>query len=810
MVQRADNYVELVASDLRRSCDCSNLPFNTTEELPDLEGLIGQERPARAIDLGLVIDNKGYNIFVTGETGTGRTTYTKATVEKLAAEKPAAADWCYVHNFEAPEFPLALRLPAGRGTQFKKDMQLLIDSLQEAIRGKFDSQEYERQKQTIINDFQRKSKHLFEELEAVARQHGFQLKRTSTGIITIPIVDGSPIEQEEYSSLDEETKKTIEEKSAGIRTTMQETTRKIRSIEKEAEKAVRELDKQVALYVVQPLVQDLMARYDGFPEVTRFLRAVQEDILDNLDRFKDNDEDEDTPFPWMKQFMKESFTRYRVNVLVDNGDRQGAPVEIETNPTYHNLFGKVEYKHQFGAMVTDFTMIRSGSLHRANGGYLIVHARDLLTTPLAWEALKRALKSQEIKIEDIGERYGITPASTLKPQPVPLNVKLVVIGDPFVYYLLQEFDPDFGKLFKIRAEFDTETDRTDGSIMRYAQLIASICRRENLLHFRNQAVARVIEEGSRLAEDQTKLSICFNKMLDLIYEANAWAIQSGSDYVEAGHVNMAVEQKIYRSRGIQDRIQEMILRGKILVDTEGEYIGQVNGIAVYDAGDYRFGKPVRITARTFLGKEGVVNIEREVELSGRIHDKGMLILTGYLGAVYAQDRPLSLSASICFEQSYDGIEGDSASSAELYALLSCLAQAPIRQDIAVTGSVNQKGEIQPVGGVNEKIEGFFDVCAARGLTGRQGVIIPEGNKDNLMLRQEVVDAVAEGRFHVYAVRTINQGMEILTGLTAGERDDSGNYPEGTLNHRITCTLDRMAEKLTEFTRDEMEEGSNAS
>ncbi|HHW92499.1 MAG TPA: AAA family ATPase [Firmicutes bacterium] len=780
---------------LRQELDPRSLPFDSTAELQPLDGIFGQKRAVQALAFGLSVKSPDYNIFVTGPTGTGRSTYTQKAVHQRAGHEAVPDDWCYVYNFEQPYEPIALRLPPGVGAALARDMEHLVEELQQRIPKVFESEDYQKSKERVIKQFQEKSNALIEKFRREASAAGFSLQRTPAGFMAFPTVEDRPLKPEEISRLDETSRQQLEANASAVENKMQELGRHLRALEKEAQEQVAQLDKGIGYYLVSLPLSDLKGRYREFPQVVEYLQAVQEDIVENLDDFRTANEQQN-PLDFLFQRTKgEKITKYSVNLLVDNSKQRGAPVIIETNPTYYNLTGKIEYKGQLGLMMTDFSMIKAGALHRANGGYLVLFAEDILRQPAAWDALKKALKNQEVSIENMAESYGLIPTASIKPEPIRLKTKVILIGSPVIYNLLYHLDEDFSKLFKVKVDFSADMDRTPANIANYAAFIASHCRQAGLKHFSAPATAKLIDYSTRLAEDQGKLSASFNKMVEIICEADAWAQVDGAPQVEASHVVKALEEKEYRSNKLEERIRELIARGDILIDTRERVIGQVNGLSVIDLGDYQFGKPSRITARTYSGKEGVLNIERESRLSGRIHDKGVLILSGYLGGKYARNKPLALSATICFEQSYDGVEGDSASSAELYALLSSLAGVPLYQGIAVTGSVNQRGQIQPIGGVNRKIEGFFTVCKLQGFTGNQGVIIPRQNVKNLQLKDEVIEAAAAGKFHIYAIDNIEEGLEILTGLPAGEPDAAGNYPKGTFNYLVNKSLEEFAAQL---------------
>ena len=800
---------KLPPESLRWICNPREFEFNTTEEVQPLEGTIGQERALRAIDFGLGLESQGFNIYILGESGTGKTTTINKKLEMRAMKEKVPDDWCYVYNFDDPDRPKTMSLTPGMGIILQKDMDGLINILKAEIPKIFESKEYEKHRNQILEEYQEKSKELLSKIEVEATKKGFTLRKTATGIILAPIKNGGEtLSQDEFGALEEDRRRRLEELSKELQEKLNDALRLAREGEKELKEKISKLERDAALTVVDQLITELESKYRLYPEILKYFEDVKEDILVNLEDFK-APEEAIPSLPFLKMPKAEpSFNRYKINVLVNNSGAQGAPVVIETNPTYLNLFGRIEHKIQYGIAITDFTMIKAGSVHRANGGYLVVNALDLLRNIFVWDALKRMIKNREIKIEDIWEQYRLISTVTLKPEPIPLNIKVVLLGSPYLYYLLYNLDEDYKKLFKVKADFDNRMMRTKENLLKYASFISARCREENLRHFDRTGVAKVIEYGVRLAEDQKRLSAKFFNIADIVREANYWASQDGNSYITARHVEKALEEKIYRSNKIEERIQELIDEGTIMVDVDGAVVGQVNGIAVIDLGDYSFGKPSRITAKTYTGKAGVVNIERETKMSGRIHDKAHMILTGYLGGKFSQELPLTLSASICFEQLYEEVEGDSATCTELYALLSSLSGLPIKQGIAVTGSMNQRGEVQPVGGINEKIEGFFEVCKLGGLTGEQGVIIPERNVKNLMLKEAVVEAVRDGKFYIYPIGDIDEGIEILTGVDAGKKREDGIYPEGTVNYLVDKRLRDIAMTLKEFDKGKKEgEGS---
>lgn len=789
---------KLTPEQIRLVCDADLMRCKTTEDLLPLEEIVGQERAVRALKFGLGIRDHGFNVYVAGWPGTGRTTAVKNFVEEIARDEPVPPDWCYVNNFYNQYEPKALQLPAGKGREFQNDVKNLVENIRSALPKAFESDDYTRKREATLKELENQRKELIDKLNAKAQQEDFVIQSTPVGLLLIPVIKGKPVSEEEIITLPQKTKDEIQQKREGLEEQLRNTMRQFFDMERKIHEEIKKLNRDVALYAIGHLVEDVVEKYKIAPEVTAYLKDVQNDILDNLAQFiKGSEPEAQTPFqlPWMKEAP---FKKYEVNVVVDNSILKGAPVITELNPTYQNINGHTEKEAQFGALITDFTMIRGGALHKANGGYLIVRVEELLRNPFSYEALKRALRDRRIFIEEPEERYGFISIRGLKPQPIPLSTKVIIIGDPRVYQLLFTLDMEFNELFKVKAEFDTTMARTDENVLQYAAFVCMLCQKENLKHLDSSALAKIVEYSSRIAADQQKLSTRFSEIADIIREANFYAMQDKSPNTTGNHVKKAIEEKVYRSKLIQEKIQEMIERGILLIDTNTETVGQVNGLSVMGLGDFAFGNPSRVTASIGLGKEGVLDIEREAKMGGPIHTKGVLILSGYLNGKYAIDKPLSLSARLVFEQSYEGVEGDSASSTELYAILSALSGLPIKQRFAVTGSVNQKGEVQAIGGVNEKIEGYFEVCKVKGLTGNQGVMIPESNVQNLMLKEEIVEAVKQGKFHLYSVKTIDEGIEVLTGVKAGERRTDGTFEEGTVNYKVDKRLSEMAEKLREF------------
>lgn len=794
----AVQHTEVPVDQLRRFCDPSLFDFETTEELHPLEGTVGQERGVSAIQFGFDIKTPGFNLFVAGPTGTGRNSTVQAFVTEQAKHEPVPDDLCYVNNFKDADQPNAIILPPGVGYRLVKDMENLVETARREIPRAFESENYEKRKNDIMNEGQQQRADMLADIQKQAEQMGLAIEMTQIGIVTVPIYHGKPLSRDDFDKLPESHKAEIQQKSDQLQTKIQQLLAKSRKTEKEIEQQVDQLDREVALFAVGHLLDELRDNYKDYPEVVDYLQQVQDDMMERLEDFKDHKKPK-MDIPGLEGLFPEpSFDRYKVNLIVDNEEQEGAPVVAEYNPTYYNIIGRVDFKARLGALTTDFSMIKPGALHKANGGYLILQALDVLRNPMAWDALKRAIRSSEIRIENIAEHYGLIPTSTLKPEPIPIKVKVVLIGNPMIYYLLHAYDEDFRKLFKVKADFDVEMKRTDEHVDKYASFIAARVHNCGLKDFDRTGVAKVVEYGSRLIEDKDKLSTRFIDIADIVSEASFWASKNGNKYVTADDVRKAIEEKEYRSNLMEEKIQEFIEKNIIMIDTEGGVVGQVNGLSIYKIGDYMFGRPSRITARTFIGKGGIMNIERETKMSGHIHDKGVLTLSGYLAAKYAEDKPLTMGASVTFEQLYEGVEGDSASSTELYSLLSSLADAPIDQGIAVTGSVNQFGEIQPIGGATHKVEGFYEVCKAKGLTGNQGVMIPTQNVENLMLKEEVIEAIRDGKFHIWPISSIDEGIEILTGIPAGEKDSEGNYPPNSIHGRADEKLRYFADVVKEY------------
>lgn len=795
--------LELAAAELRQVCDPGVFSFQSTAELEPFAGVIGQERAVRAIQFGLDIGSPGYNVFIAGIAGTGKSKIVQTLLEQWAAEQPVPEDWIYVHNFDDAESPRALSLPAGLGARLHDDMQELVEDLQERVPKAFEGKEYDEQRRRTIESYQERKQEKLQKLEDEARERGFELRSTPMGFRTIPIRDGTPLTQEEYQGMEEDQREELDDKMEELQAHIRDVLAEVKDIDQSMKDELKELNRQVALNVLGTVMHQLRERYSEHDQVLEHLEAVQADILDNIEDFREQEEQPQLPIPALAAARQQGsdMSRYKVNLVVDNSDREGAPVLNETNPTYNNLVGRIERRAQFGALFTDFTMIRGGALAKANGGYLLLHVEDVLRNPYAYDALKRALNNKEVQIEDLAERFGVLSTQTLRPEPIPLGLKVCLIGSPLWYHLLFAFDEEFRKIFKVKADFDYRTDRTEERVEQIAGFIAKLGSEEDLLPFTGPAVAGIVDESSRLVDDKQKLSLQFSRVADLIREASYWAADAEDDTVRAEHVRKAVDEAEFRASLAKERVQEYIQRDIMLVDTDGDEVGQINGLAVHMLGDYLFGRPSRITCNVALGREGVINIERRAGMSHSTHSKGVMILGGFIAERFAQDRPLALTATLVFEQSYSGVAGDSASSTELYVLLSALSGVPLRQGIAVTGSVNQKGEVQAIGGVNHKVEGFFDVCRERGLTGEQGVVVPKANAQHLMLRPDVVEAVEAGDFHVWAVGHVDEGIEILSGVRAGERDEDGTWTEGSINARVEQRLDELGKRLRDWSKD---------
>jgi lon-related putative ATP-dependent protease len=793
---------KLTPEKLYRTCNPQEFSFETTAELDGHVNATGQERAIDAITFSMGIRHNGFNLFALGPNGTGKQSAIMHFLADIAPNAPTPSDWCYVNNFENPRNPRALKLPAGKGSILSHNMEHLVEALFTVIPAAFSSEEYQVQEKDIREKFQEQQGEAIGELEKNAAENNIALIRTPAGFAFAPIKNNEVLKPEEFMLLKQEERDAIDEEITRLKTAMQSILAQIPKWQRETHEKIKELNRNIASFAIKPLIAELRNSYEEMQQVKTYLDSVENDVIENFDKFLEKESDQREMFPGMApdRFLQggSSFNRYRVNVIVDNSKSVGAPVVYEDKPACYNLVGDIEHISQMGTLVTDFTLIKQGALHRANGGYLLIDARRLLMEPLAYEALKKALRTRQIRIESLAQLYSLVSTLSLEPEPIPLDVKVILLGERILYYLLTIYDPDFTELFKVAADFEDELPVDSAGKLFYAHIISSITKKDALLDFDKGAVARVVEHGSRLAEDSTKLTAHLQSICDLVHEAEYYASSAKRKHVEAGDVQHAIDARTERVSRIREKIREATLKNTILIDTESEKTGQINGLAIYSPGGQSFGYPGKITATVRLGKGEVIDIEREVEMGGPIHSKGVLILSGFLGARFGIDQPLSLTASLVFEQSYSGVEGDSASSAELYALLSAISGAPIRQWFAVTGSVNQNGEIQAIGGVNEKIEGFFDLCQARGLTGKQGVLIPASNVDHLMLRRDVVEAVRNSLFSVFPVTHVDEGIEILTGIPAGELDPTGNYLPDTINGMAVARLGVMAEKLKKF------------
>lgn len=782
--------VEPLSPDmLRNLCGQDLFTFETTAEIPASNQIIGQPRGSRAIEFGVGMKSQGYNVYVLGPRGTGRATAIERFLQERTSSEPTPGDWVYVHNFAFPHQPRAIQLPVGQGAVFQDHMTKLVCDLKDDLPKAFDTDTYRKAIESVRLKFESKQGELLQGLNEKANAQDFALVTTPSGLVVTPLRDGKPLTQEEWQALPIEQQQELGSQRLSLSGELEDLLGQIHELERVTRDDMKKIDREVAETSTQHHFDRLDEQYQEQDEALVYLSEVRQDVLDQIDDFN----------PPLASTQEIDLRRYEVNLLVDNGSTKGAPVIVEQHPTYHNLFGRLEYEMRSGVVSTHFTNIKCGSLHWANGGYLILDAHELLKNPIAWEALKRALKGAEIRVQPAATLdNNQLLAKSLDPEPIELSIKIILMGSIALYYALFEQDEDFRALFKVRSDFDSTMPRGQEQLDAYAQFVATRCHEEGLHHFDRSAVAKIIEYGSRLSGHQQKLATRFGAVADLVRESSYWSSRNGHDIVRAEDVQHALNERIFRANSMEERLHEQILENTLLIATDGNVVGQVNGLSVVDTGEYAFGQPGRITARTFMGEEGVIHIERETEMSGPLHEKGVLTLTGYLGGTYAQHQPLSLTASLTFEQNYGGIDGDSASSTELYALLSSLSDLPLRQGIAVTGSVNQWGDVQPIGGVNQKIEGFFRVCQARGLTGDQGVIIPESNVEHLMLHVDVVTAVSEGKFNIWPVKSIDEGITLLTGVTAGERASDGTYLEGTVHHAAQSRLLELAEELKAF------------
>lgn len=772
---------ELSYKDLKNVCNPNVFKFETTDDLDGTDAIYGQDRGIKALEFGLNVDSKGYNLYIEGPSGVGKTMYAKKYITKLASKKKVPDDWCYIYNFDDPNEPIAVSLPAGSGREFKNDMDFFITDVKNDIKLTFKNDDFEKQKSLMQSEFEQKKNSLLAKLNKNSLKSGFQVKATQNGVYMMPVIDGKALEEEEFDKLDDETKKVFEENSSIVQSQVIEAINQIKALEKENNKRIDAWQSNIALITINSHINPLKTKYKKSKKVVCFLDNIKTDILKNINLFINEDASNNKKQPQKEETIK-PWLNYRINLFVDNSNLEGAPVIMDSNYQYHNLFGKLEYENQYGMLKTDFTMLKPGLLHKANGGYIILQASDLLANQICYDALKKALLVKELNIENNMEQRSYMVMISLKPEPIPLNVKVLLLGDSEIYHALLALDPEFKKLFKIKSEFEESAPRTDANMLKLANFVHSFSKKEGMLPLDKGAMARVVEFASRMSEDKNKLSTKFNEIGEIVAESSTWARLSRKKIVTQDFINKTLAERIDRIKKYDSRYLEMIKENTLLITTSGFEVGVINGLTVMTIGGYSFGKPAKITANTYMGKEGIINVEREADMSGPTHSKGVLILSGYLGETFAQDFPLSLNASLCFEQLYNGVDGDSASSTEAYAILSSLSEIPINQAIAVTGSVNQKGFIQPIGGVNEKIEGFYQVCKDRGLDGSHGVIIPIQNVRNLNLSDEVIESVKSGKFHIYAISTLDEGIEILTGVPAGKKNKDGKFPAGTIKY----------------------------
>ena len=797
---------KLTPDQLYRRCDPKKLGFETTADIEQEINLVGQERVSDAINFGMNIPHPGYNIFVLGPSGTGKREIVRDFFEGKAKTDPTPQDWIYVHNFDHPDQPHAIELPPGMGVVYQQDIENLIDEMKTALSAAFESEEYQNRRQSIFETFKDKQAELFDELQEKAKQEDLAMIKTPSGIAFAPRDEEGVLAPEEVNKLSDEKREEIKNSIEILQEKLQNILQQVPLWQRDAKQEIKELNKEMANFAIGGLIKELTEKYQPYEKVTEHIDQIQNQIIDNADEFLPNEGQEAINFLEALYQQRDRSTsmmdRFKVNVVVDNSDCEGAPVIFENNPTFANLIGRFDHFAQMGTLMTDFRMIKPGALHRANGGYLILDALKILSKPYAWEGLKRALQSKEIEIESMAQSLSLISTVSLKPEPIPLQVKIALVGDRLLYYLLVHHDHEFSELFKVEADFESEITWDDAHQELYAKLIATIIAKEKAKPFNSEAVARVIEQSARQASDSERLNTRLQDLNEIIIESDYWATKYEREFVSVEDVQCAINEKIRRGDRLRDRMQDSILREINIISTEGERIGQINGLSVYTLGSLNFGKPTRITAQVSLGKGQVIDIEREVDMGGPIHSKGVLILSGFLRGRYAQNIPLSLSASLVFEQSYGGVDGDSASTTELYALLSAIAEVPLKQNYAVTGAINQHGDVQAIGGVNEKIEGFYDICKSRGLTGNQGVLIPTANIKHLMLRKDVIESVTAGEFHIYPVDHVDEGIEILTGIKAGDLQKDGTYPQGTINRMVKDRLERMARRLADFAKEE--------
>ena len=790
------NKNELSYKQLKRYCDPNVFDFETTENLDSITTGIGQDKGIKALEFGVNVNIKGYNIYLEGPTGVGKTMYTRNYLNVVAPKKKTPPDWCYIYNFSNPNEPIAVSLPAGQGKEFKEDMDNFIKDIKKDIKNTFNNDDFEKEKALIKKEYEEKRQKLMEKLEKDAIEYNFQVKSAQNGIYMMPVLDGKALKEEEFEKLDEQTKSVFEEKSSIVQQMIMDIIGKIKQIERQSDKKISDWQSNVTLLTVNVHINLLKAKYKKNKKLNKFLNDVRQDVLKNVPIFLQEDVENQTQQQgnqMMQPKVPDPSLNYRVNLFVDNSELQGAPVIMDSNYSYQNIFGKLEYENYYGALKTDLTMLKAGLLQKANGGYIIFQAKDLLQNGVSYDMLKKVLRIKEIGIENIPDQRSSMVMVSLKPEPIPLDLNVILIGDSEIYHALLAMDSDFKNLFKIKVEWEEKAERNEENVNKLAKIIHDYCNQAELLHLDKFAMAKVVDVASRMAQDQNKISTLFNDIFEIIGEASTWATMAKSKIITPEFIEKALNEQKERVKKYDTLYTDMIRDNSLLISTSGFKVGELNGLTVMTIGNYTFGKPAKITVNTFTGKKGIINIEREVAMSGSTHSKGVFILNGYLGEQFAQDIPLSLTASICFEQLYNGVDGDSASSTELYGLLSSLSDIPINQSIAVTGSVNQKGQIQPIGGVNEKIEGFYQICKMRGLDGSHGVMIPVQNVKNLQLCDEIVDSVKKGLFKIYAISTIDEGIEILTGVPAGKKDKSGKFPAGSINYLVYQKLKKYAE-----------------
>lgn len=791
--------LKLKPEQLTNKCDSNAFEFKTTEELVPIRGIIGQERAKKALEFGLGVTKKGYNIYVSGQWGTGRNSFVNMLTEEQAIKRPAPSDWLYVNNFKDPYHPIAIKVNHGQGKNIIKQVDRAIRFLRRGIIEIFSSRDYENAKQKLIEEYNTQSNNIVDKLNELGHKYGFMFSLTEKGIVSIPLKDGKPMNEESYHNISQKEYEQLMGNSQKLSLETIDLFNKLRMEEENLRNRLKSLDEQMGRHLVKFHLESIKDKNKDNDEIKKYIDLLEDDIVENLESFKaeEDEEDESNPLALLAavQHNPESFfERYRINLFVDNSDVKSAPVIFESNPTYYNLAGSIEYQNEMGVMKTDFTMIKPGALHRANGGYLILLAKDILSNPYSWKSLKRSLLDESVTIDSRAASAGALVSQTIKPQPIPIDVKVIIIGDYYTYAILSEYDEEFQKLFKVMADFEVDMERSKANIEKFARFVSTKCQMEGLSHFTPDAVALLVEHATRLSDDQTKLTAHLKTLGDIIIESDAWASYYKENIVTHEHVIKALDERKSRTNKYEENTLELFKEGTYLIDVTGFKVGEINGLAVLGTGQYSFGKPSKITVSTYQGRQGIINIEREARTSGKIHDKGVMILTGFLGRMFAQDKPLALTASIVFEQLYSGIDGDSASSTELYALISDLSGVPINQAIAVTGSVNQRGFIQPIGGVNEKIEGYFKVCKLKGFTGDQGVIIPVQNIKNLMLDQEVIDAVRSNTFHIWAISHVDEGLEILTGRKPGKRTKEGGFEKGTIYALVDQRLQHLAKE----------------